>query len=193
MPFITEEVWQRTEYNVENIEDVTQSIMQSPLPEPFPDMLNEKTIAAFDVVKEIVTNVRVIRFQKNIPNKESIVLEISGEHDNRFNSIICKMGNISEIKTVEEESAVSVSFLVGTTKYSVPVVTKIDVEAELAKLNVELKYLEEFLVSVNNKLSNEKFVANAKPEIVDNERKKLSDAESKIKTVKEQIERVKRS
>jgi valyl-tRNA synthetase len=101
------------------------------------------------------------------------------------------MGNISEIRRVAEKSVVSASFLVGTTEYSIPIAGSIDVEAEFAKLYNELKYLTGFLVSVNKKLSNEKFVANAKPEVVENERKKLSDTESKIKTLKEQIMRLK--
>ncbi|MDR1594673.1 MAG: valine--tRNA ligase [Prevotellaceae bacterium] len=189
MPFITEEVWQRLEYNVENPDDVTESIMIAKIPKP--ENIDENLIASFNTVKEIVANVRTVRLQKNIPNKESIVLEVIGEHDNGFDPVIRKMGNVSEIRNVVEKSAVSVSFLVGTTEYSVPVEGNIDVEAELAKLNDELRYLEGFLASVNKKLLNEKFVANAKPEIVANERKKLSDTESKINTLREQIARLK--
>jgi valyl-tRNA synthetase len=139
-----------------------------------------------------VSNLRTVRLQKNIPNKDGIVLDVVGRHDNEFDSVIRKMGNVSEIRTVNEKAAVSASFLVGTTEYSVPFEGNIDVEAELAKLNAELIYLEGFRTSVNKKLSNEKFVANAKPEVVENERKKLSDTESKIKTVKEQIARIKK-
>ncbi|MDR3245189.1 MAG: valine--tRNA ligase [Prevotellaceae bacterium] len=190
MPFITEEIMQLLEYEIEDIEDVRESIMVSQMPELFPEMKDENQIVLFNTVKEIVTNVRTVRLQKNIPNKESIILEVVGEHDDEYNLVICKMGNISEIRKVKEKSGVSVSFLVGTTEYSVPVGNNIDVEAELAKLGAELEYLEGFLVSVNNKLSNKQFVANAKPEIVENERKKLSDAESKIKTVKEQMARL---
>jgi valyl-tRNA synthetase len=189
MPFITEEVWQRLEYGVEKPEDATESIMVAKMPEP--ENIDESLIASFNTVKEIVTNVRTIRLQKNIPNRESIVLEVIGQHDHRFDSVICKMGNVSEIRNVGEKSAVSISFLVATTEYSTPVEGIMDVETELAKLNDELNYLEGFLVSVNKKLSNEKFVANAKPEIVANERKKLSDTESKIKTLNERIMRLK--
>ncbi|MDR1584166.1 MAG: valine--tRNA ligase [Prevotellaceae bacterium] len=187
MPFITEEIWQRLEYDVEKPEDVTESIMIAKMPEP--ENNDENLIASFDKVKEIVSNVRTVRLQKNIPNRDSIVLDVIGKHDNNFDSVICKMGNISEIRTVAEKSAVSVSFLVSTTEYSIPVEGNIDVEAELSKLNDELHYLEGFLASVKQKLSNEKFVSNAKPEIVANERKKLSDTESKIKTIKEQMAR----
>jgi valyl-tRNA synthetase len=189
MPFITEEIWQRLEYDLEIPENVTESIMIAKMPEP--ENIDENLITSFNTVKEIVSGVRTVRLQKNIPNKESVILEVVGKHDNAFDSIICKMGNIAEIRNVKEKSAISVSFLAGTTEYSVPVEGNIDLEAELAKLNEELNYLEGFLVSINKKLSNEKFVTNAKPEIVDNERKKLSDTESKIKTVKEQIVRLK--
>jgi valyl-tRNA synthetase len=185
MPFITEEVWQRLEHGVETLEDATHSIMIAKMPEP--GTIDEDIIVSFNTVKEIVSGVRTVRLQKNIPNRESIVLEVNGQHDNRFDSIICKMGNISEIRSVSEKSVASVSFLAGTVEYSIPVEGNIDVEAELARLTGELGYLEGFLMSINKKLSNEKFVANAKPEIVENERKKLSDTESKIKTLKEQM------
>ncbi|MDR0385838.1 MAG: valine--tRNA ligase, partial [Prevotellaceae bacterium] len=142
-------------------------------------------------VKEIVSNVRTVRLQKNIPNRETVILDVTGAHDNSLDAVILKTGNVSEIRNVAEKSSASVSFLVGTTEYSIPVEGSIDVEAELAKLNGELDYLEGFLSSVNKKLSNEKFVANAKPEIVENERKKQSDTESKIKTIKDQIARLK--
>jgi valyl-tRNA synthetase len=130
--------------------------------------------------------VRNIRLQKNLAAKESITLELIGEHDDTLNPVIMKTGNITEIKRVAVKSPVAASFLVGTTEYAIPL-PDIDPVAELEKLNKELFYLEGFLQSVNKKLSNEKFVANAKPEVVEIERKKLADTESKIKTVKEQI------
>jgi valyl-tRNA synthetase len=188
MPFITEEVWQRLEYDVEKPEDVKESIMIAKMPEP--ENIDENLIVSFNRVKEIVANARTFRMQKNIPNKESMVLETLGKHNSEFDSVIRKMGNISEIKNVTTKSAVSISFFVGTAEYAIPVAGNIDVKAELVKLNEELNYLEGFLSSVNKKLSNEKFVANAKSEIVENERKKLSDTESKIKAVKEQIVRL---
>jgi valyl-tRNA synthetase len=151
--------------------------------------VDENLTASFNRVKAIVSNVRTVRLQKNIPNRETIVLEALGEHDTAFDSVIRKMGNVSEIRTVKVKSPVSVSFLAGTTEYSIPIDGNVDVKEELAKLNEELIYLEGFLVSINKKLSNEKFLANAKPEIVENERKKLSDTESKIKTIRELLKR----
>jgi valyl-tRNA synthetase len=188
MPFITEEVWQRLEYDVENPDEVKESIMIARM--PVAENIDEQLIASFETVKTIVSNVRAVRLQKNIPNRTTIVLDAIGEHDNVFDSIICKMGNISEIRKVNEKTTVSVSFLAGTTEYSIPVESNIDVEAELVKLNAELKHLVGFRESINKKLSNDKFLANAKPEIVAIERKKLSDTESKIKTVSELINRL---
>ena len=179
VPFITEELWQALDERNEG-----ESIMISPMPDAAD--VDAELMAGFEKTKDIVSNIRVVRSGKNIPAKESVVLNVTGEHDDRFNSVIRKLANVSEIKRVEEKSALAASFLSGTTEYSVPI-ESIDVEAELAKLEAELKYLEGFHVSVNAKLSNERFVTKAKPEVVEIERKKLSDTESKIKTIREQI------
>jgi valyl-tRNA synthetase len=183
MPFITEELWQALRDR-----QAGESVMIAEMPKA--QTVDATLMSDFDTVKDIVTNIRAIRLQKNIPGRESISLEFAGEHNAAFNPVICRMGNVAEIKCAEKKSAVSVSFLAGTTEYSVPIAGSIDIEAERAKLNDELEYLEGFLVSINKKLSNEKFVANAKPEIVENERKKLSDTESKITTLREQIARL---
>ncbi len=180
MPFITEELWQALGERKAN-----ESIMVAAMPKE--TALDNNLIDTFEKVKETIAGVRTIRLQKNIPNKEELALEVVGNHNPAFDSVISKMGNLSSIKTVNEKDATAASFLVGTTEFSVPLGNNIDVEAELKKLNDELVYLQGFLKSVAAKLSNEKFVANAKPEIVDNERKKLADAESKINTIKESI------
>jgi len=180
MPFITEELWQALSERKAN-----ESIMVAAIPTEA--AFDSNLIDTFEKVKETIAGVRTIRLQKNIPNKEELALEVVGNHNPAFDSVISKMGNLSSIKTVNEKDATAASFLVGTTEFSVPLGNNIDVEAELKKLNDELVYLQGFLKSVAAKLSNEKFVANAKPEIVDNERKKLADAESKINTIKESI------
>lgn len=180
MPFITEELWQVLEERKSG-----ESITIALLPEA--GKVNENLISSFEKVKEIVANIRTIRLSKNIPNKEGLTLEIVGENNKVFDSVICKMANLNEIKTVQEKDPTAATFLVGITEFSVPLGNNIDIEAELEKLNNELQYLEGFLISVDKKLSNEKFVANAKPEIVENERKKRADAESKIATIKESI------
>ena len=180
MPFITEELWHALSDRKEG-----ESIMVSDMPKEaaFDNELTDK----FEKVKEIIAGIRTIRLQKNIPNKEELSLEVVGAYKTDFDSVISKMGNLATIKTVNEKDLASASFLVGTTEFSVPLGSNIDVEAELKKLNEELVYLEGFLKSVANKLSNERFVANAKAEIVENERKKQADAESKIKTIRESI------
>jgi len=180
MPFITEELWQALKERKEG-----ESIMIADMPKV--STFDSKLINKFETVKEIIAGVRTIRLDKNIPNKEELTLEIVGQYDASYDAVISKMANLSVIKTVSEKDPMAVSFLVGTTEYSVPLGNNIDIEAELKKLTEELKYLEGFLKSVNAKLSNDKFVQNAKPEIVENERKKQADAESKIQTLKESI------
>ncbi len=185
MPFITEELWQALAER-----KAGESIMVSEMPKEV--SFSNDLIDTFEKVKEVIAGVRTIRLQKNIPNKEELSLEVIGQYNTDFDSVISKMGNLTSINTVAEKDPTSVSFLVGTTEFSVPLGNNIDIEAELKRLNDELKYLEGFLKSVAAKLSNEKFVANAKPEIVENERKKQADAESKIKTIKESITNLKK-
>ena len=180
MPFITEELWQAICERKDG-----ESIMVSDMPKD--STYDTLLINAFEKVKETIAGIRTIRLQKNILNKEELTLEVMGDYDMAFNSVILKMGNLSAISEVKEKNPTAASFLVGTTEFSVPLGNNIDIEAELKKLNEELVYLEGFINSVRKKLSNEKFVANAKPEIVENERKKEADAESKIKTIKESI------
>lgn len=185
MPFITEELWQALSDRKNG-----ESIMVSDMPKT--EKVDVAFLQSFESVKEIVSGIRTVRLQKNIPNKEPLGLEVLGEYDHTFDSVILKMGNLSVIQTVQDKSTGSVTFMVGTTEFAVPLGNNIDVEAELKKLEEELVYLKGFLNSVQKKLSNEKFVANAKPEIVDNERKKLADAESKIRTIEESIESLKK-
>ncbi len=183
MPFITEELWQALADRKEG-----ESIMVADMPAA--KNIDEQLLKDFDMIKDIVSHIRTVRLQKNIPNKEELNLQFKGEgtdFNQAFNPVILKMGNLVSITQVENAEATASTFLAGTTEFSIPLGNNIDIEAELEKLNSELKYLEGFLISVQKKLSNEKFVANAKAEIVDNERKKQADAESKIATIKENI------
>lgn len=184
MPFITEELWQALAEREDG-----ESLMVTLQPQ-LTDF-DEKLLADFEQVKEIIAGVRTVRLQRNIPNKDQLTLNVLGEHSPEFDSAIIKMGNLTAIENVPEKQPGDVSFLVGTTEFAIPLSDKIDVEAELEKQEAELVYLQGFLVSVKKKLSNERFVQNAKPEIVDNERKKQADAESKIATLKESIEALK--
>lgn len=185
MPFITEELWQALTDRQSG-----ESLMISDMPQS--KGFNADYLSDFEKVKEIVSGIRTVRLQKNIPNKELLGLEVLGEYAKTFDSVIQKMGNLTAIDQVSDKSSGSVTFMVGTTEFAIPLGNNIDIEAELKKLEEELTYLKGFLISVQKKLSNEKFVANAKPEIVDNERKKLADAESKIKTIEESIESLKK-
>ena len=180
MPFITEELWQALQDRKEG-----ESIMVTLQPNPEPT--NEPLINQFEKVKEIIAGVRTIRLQKNVPNKEQLSLQISGEHDADFDAVIVKLCNLTSIEGVSEKSSGSISFLVGTTEYAVPMGNLINAEEEIQKMEAEITYLEGFLVSVMKKLGNEKFVANAKPEVVEAERKKHADAESKIASLKDAI------
>ncbi|WP_075556243.1 valine--tRNA ligase [Parabacteroides timonensis] len=180
MPFITEELWQALEPRKEG-----ESLMVALMPEITP--VDAAYLESFEIVKEIVSGVRTIRLQKNIPNKEELTLQVLGDHNDAFNPVIAKMCNLSEIAKTDDKAAGAVSFLVRTTEYAVPLGSMINVEEELAKLREELKYQQGFLASVTKKLSNESFVSKAPAKVIDMERKKQADAESKIKSIEESI------
>lgn len=180
MPFITEELWQALTPRKEG-----ESIMYAEWLKE--SSVDEELLKAFDKTKEIVAGVRTIRLQRNIANKDVLSLEVIGNHDATLDSVIIKMCNLTSLTSVTSKDATSAAFLVGTTEYAVQLGDTLDVEAEIEKMEAEIKYLEGFLISVDKKLSNERFVANAKPEIVEVERNKKADAESKIKTLKENI------
>lgn len=182
MPFITEELWQAIEERKPGESIMTQSV------KIFADKYDEQLIADIETVKSIISGVRTIRLQKNIAQKEALSLEVVGNHAvATYNAIIEKMANLEAINVVEAKSEGTSSFMVGTTEYAVPLGSLIDVEAEVAKLQAELTYLEGFLNSVMKKLSNERFVSNAPEAVVAAERKKQADAESKIAAIKETI------
>ena len=147
--------------------------------------------ASIEGVKQVVSGVRTIRNQKNISPKESLTLQaVSADAYADFASVITKMANVSAIEVVTEKDATSASFMVGTNEYAVPLGSMIDIEAERAKIEQQLKHLEGFLAGIKKKLSNEKFVANAPEAVVALERKKQSDSEEKIATLKEALEKL---
>lgn len=183
MPFITEEIWHILR---ERTSDDCIMISQLPKVEEYDNTI----ISDINIVKEIIVGIRSIRKEKNIPFKDAINLSVKGNHNDLYNSIIIKMGNISDIEK-GEVSGISMSYMVGTSEYSVILQDNLDVEAEIKKIESEIDYLKGFLNSVMKKLSNEKFVLNAKPEIVEMERKKQADAESKIKSLTENLNKLK--
>ena len=186
MPFITEELWQHI-YD----RQPGESIMTQTLVKDMP--YNEALIAQFEAVKEVISGIRTIRLQKNIAQKEALALEVTGENPVAgFVSVIAKLCNLSEIKQVEIKSEGAAAFMVGTTEYAVPLGNLINVEEELKKLEADLKYQEGFLQSVMKKLGNEKFVSKAPANVIEMERKKQADAETKIAALKESIAALKR-
>jgi len=180
MPFITEELWQHLYDRAEG-----ESIMSASLPQA--EGFDQRIIDGFDHLKEVVAGIRTVRKQKQIPQRDELELMVKGPHDGYLDSIIFKMGNLSDIKLVSERPAAAVSFIVASTEYSIPVTANINVEEELKKLSADLEYHEKFLAGVRKKLSNEKFVANAPEQVVALERKKESDALEKIAAVKAAI------
>ena len=184
MPFITEELWQALADR-----KAGESIMVEQMPAI--KEVNKELLAKFEKTKEVVSGIRTIRLQKNIPNKDALNLQIVGAHDGSLDALIVKMANLSSVEKVEEKDATAAGFLVGAVEYAVKMEGRINVEEEIAKMEKEIVYLQGFLKGVNAKLSNERFVANAKPEIVENERKKKADAEGKIAVLEESIAKLK--
>ena len=187
MPFITEELWQHLCDRTDG-----ESLMVSPL--SMSALVDEDIIREFEVVKEVISNIRSIRLQKNIAQKEALELQVIGENPVvAFNAVIMKMCNLSSINIVENKADGAASFMVGTTEYTVPLGNMIDVEAEIARMEAELKHKEGFLQGVLKKLGNEKFVNNAPAAVIELERKKQADAESIIKSLKESIAALKKA
>ena len=186
MPFITEELWQHIYDRKEG-----ESLMVQTL--DINKVCDEEIIKNFEAVKEVIGGIRTIRLQKNIAQKEALSLQVVGESPVvAFNSVIAKLCNLTAIESVEAKAEGSASFMVGTTEYAVPLGNLINVEEELKKLEADLKYNEGFLQSVLKKLSNEKFVSKAPANVIEMERKKQADAESKIASLKESIAALKK-
>ena len=188
MPFITEELWQQLKERNEG-----ESIMVSLLNIAPSTPEGRRLVAEMDTVKSIITNVRSIRAEKNISPKKAMLLEVSGENPSAaYDEVVMKMANVETICSVSAKSEGAASFMVGTTEYAVPLGDLIDVTAEIEKAEAELKHLEGFLAGVMKKLQNEKFVAHAPEQVVALEKKKKSDAESKIATLKETLAALKK-
>ena len=179
MPFITEELWQAIEERQEG-----ESLMVSPLA-GVAEFQSSKVSEAEELFA-IISAIRNIRAQKNISPKEVLTLVCP----EALPAVVVKLANV-ELAVGAEKSAGSASFIIGTTEYSVPLEKFINVDEELKKLEAELAHQEGFLRGVMGKLNNERFVQNAKPEVVELERKKKADAEMRIATLKEAIAQLK--
>ena len=193
MPFITEELWQHIDDTQKKDGD---SIMKIQLPSFNADLYKQNLadVELFEQIKEIITGIRNVRTQKNIAQKEALDLQVMGDSRKviMYEDVVKKLCNLSSIETVTEKPEGAASFMVGTTEYFIPLGGMINVEEELAKLEADLKYQEGFLQSVLKKLSNEKFVGKAPAHVIEMERKKQADAESKIISLKENIAALKK-
>ncbi|MEZ4811801.1 MAG: valine--tRNA ligase [Allomuricauda sp.] len=182
MPFLTEEVWQ---HMAERTPD--QALIVSDWPKA--GKANASLIADFEFAAEVISGVRTIRKEKNIPQKETLELSILNAEniDGKMDPIILKLANLSKLETVDAGLDGALSFRVKSNEYFVPMGDAIDIEAEIKKLTEELNYTRGFLQSVQKKLSNERFVNNAPENVVAIEKKKAADAEAKIETLEKSL------
>lgn len=186
MPFITEEIWQELKQR-----KAGESIMVSQLTTP--ETYNAQLLADFENVKEVIVGIRNIRKQNNVAFKDSLELKVkqSERYPAAFESVICKMGNISAITSVDEPVKGAWSFIADTVEYYIPATGQVNTDEIKAKLLEEQTYTQGFLNSVMKKLSNEKFMSGAPEQVVANERKKQADAEAKLKAIEAQLSELK--
>lgn len=181
MPFITEEIW----HLIKERKDKECVIVAE---WPKEKSIDKKMVAEFEVCKEIVATLRNIRAQKQISPKEQLeLIEKSEAKHSFFDEVVIKLANLSAINYTTQKVDGAFSFMIKTTEFYVPLANNINIDEERARLTKDLDYSIGFLKSVQMKLANEKFVNNAKPELIENERKKQADAEAKIKAIEEQL------
>ena len=182
MPFLTEEVWQHiAERSPEEALIVSQW--------PKAEKVNTQLISDFDFAAEVISGVRTIRKEKNIPQKDALELFMLNAEgvSSQMDAIIIKLGNLSTMETIDASLDGALTFRVKSNEYFIPISGAIDVEAEIAKITEELNYTKGFLKSVEKKLGNERFVNNAPEQVVAMERKKAADAEAKIETLEKSL------
>ncbi|WP_127141049.1 valine--tRNA ligase [Flagellimonas marinaquae] len=182
MPFLTEEVWQHiAERSPEEALIVSQW--------PKVQEVDTALIADFDFASEVISGIRTIRKEKNIPQKDALELFMLNAEgiSSQMDAIILKLGNLSKMETIDSSLDGALTFRVKSNEYFIPISGAIDVEAEIAKITEELNYTKGFLKSVEKKLGNERFVNNAPEQVVAMERKKAADAEAKIETLEKSL------
>jgi len=182
MPFLTEEIWQHI---TKRTPEEALVIAKYPTEKSF----DENVISGFDFATEVISGVRTIRKDKNIPFKDAIELKVINNEKSvsDFDAIIMKLTNVTALEYVNEQVNGALTFRVKSNEYFVPISGNINIEEEIAKLTEELNYTKGFLASVEKKLSNEKFVAGAPEQVIANERKKQADALAKIATLEQSI------
>lgn len=187
MPFITEELWQHI-YDRKDGESIMRDRLELAAPTDSDNTLS----TGMENVRQIVSNIRTVRNQRNIPFKDALELHCIGSNGyGKYISVISKMANLKDVKVVSAKDATAASFMVGTDEFAIPLGDMIDVKAEIEKLEAQLRHLEGFLNGINKKLTNEKFVANAPEAVVAMERKKKKDSEEKIAVIRESLKALK--
>ena len=184
MPFITEELWQALKERQEG-----ESLMVTLIPEA--GSVDNAFLARFAQTQEIISAIRNIRTSKNLSPREELVLEVAPSYANDMDAVLMKLANLTEIRRSEEKSEGSISFVIGTDEFAVPMANLINAEEEIKKLEEDLEYQKKFLLGVEKKLSNENFVARAPEQVIELERKKKADAESRIQTIEQSLKQLK--
>ena len=184
MPFITEELWQALKERQEG-----ESLMVTLIPEA--GSVDNAFLARFAQTQEIISAIRNIRTSKNLSPREELVLEVAPSYANDMDAVLMKLANLTEIRRSEEKSEGSISFVIGTDEFAVPMANLINAEEEIKKLEEDLVYQKKFLLGVEKKLSNENFVARAPEQVIALERKKKADAESRIQTIEQSLKQLK--
>jgi valyl-tRNA synthetase len=185
MPFLTEELWHDELFGEKDEMDCC-IVASYPLAGAFDSSLLKEV----EIAKALVAEIRNVRNVKQISPKEALPLAIKANSSldyEKWLTVISKLGNLSEVTFAGDKIPGAAAFMVEKDEFFIQLNETIDVEAERERLNADLVYLQGFLKAVDAKLSNERFVANAKPEVVENERNKKADAESKIKTIEESL------
>jgi valyl-tRNA synthetase len=183
MPFITEELWSLIKTRAEK-----ECIIIAEWPKP--GKQDNDLIKDFEGIKEHITAIRNVRKSKNISPKEKIELYAKSEPSaatKKFDTLVSRLCNLNFIKYNSGKIDNSISFVSLLTEFYIPVSANIDPATEKVRLQKELEYNKGFLKSVQSKLANERFVSNAKPEIIHTEKQKQADAEAKIKAIEEQL------
>ncbi len=184
MPFITEELWQALKERQEG-----ESLMVTLIPEA--GSVDNAFLARFAQTQEVISAIRNIRTSKNLSPREELVLEVAPSYANDMDAVLMKLANLTEIRRSEEKSEGSISFVIGTDEFVVPMANLINAEEEIKKLEEDLEYQKKFLLGVEKKLSNENFVARAPEQVIALERKKKADAESRIQTIEQSLKQLK--
>ena len=184
MPFITEELWQALKERQEG-----ESLMVTLIPEA--GSVDNTFLARFAQTQEVISAIRNIRTSKNLSPREELVLEVAPSYADDMDAVLMKLANLTEIRRSEEKSEGSISFVIGTDEFAVPMANLINAEEEIKKLEEDLEYQKKFLLGVEKKLSNENFVARAPEQVIALERKKKADAESRIQTIEQSLKQLK--